>query len=532
MTIIIKQSNNEQFLAKIDKLKNIFEAEGKTLEVKEISRGREKVHRGTDWSTKQQNYKWSDIEYETIEYEITGDLESRGYYIVGLVEQQSDSVTVETLVENVEGHRIKIPQRFYDMSKIECDECHQNRFRKTGEIVYNPNTNEYLCIGTGCINDFMGFPVDLINKLFALKDFETDNSKPKETRAAMYTDYVYDSEEVFALTDIVNYHGGVNFLTCDIADTLADIHWCLYNGFDIYDPEVFKQFKMKRDIVTLFEELTKTDTHQDYEEFCKWLLESKKIPWVDKELIENAENCLLSEKITLKASEWLIKAINAWYHRDTHEKNYQRKLRLEAKYKEFESAVSGDIREIIVDKDSIKYKDPNERYPGRLESETGQEYCFWNNNVFDNAEKIGDDKLKIKVRIKDRQIKYHSITIEKIPETTINGNKSKKTFIHYDNDEEIMIEVKSVELENTKGYSYTATMTDSTGRKYTYNFNTAHAPKNFKNDIQRAQEVKGFVAVDHGDEVKLNGWKPLTILKKVEESTELFDAILNLEHLS
>lgn len=541
MQITIKETDKERFLKKVNKIADAFEAKGKEIKIDEIDHGKEKIQRGSDWSAKL-GYKWTEIEVPTITYEITGDLESKGYYIVGLVEQQSDSVVVDTLVKEVEGHKITIPRRFYDMSKIECDECHQNRRRNTGEIVYNPVEDNYLCIGTGCINDFMGFPVDLINNLFALKKTETDNSRPKVSYGSLQDNWFYKPEEVFAVYNALKklHIRGAVFITSKV---LSDINYLMINNFPLTE-EYLKKTYLRKDTVKVIDYICSNDTDMDFEKFCIWLTEEKGKPWTRmsclyssngdyEEVIRDAENCLLSEKITFNAIRKLTAAIETFLNFNEVLKDYDRYLESEKRdaerrekeqkrNEEFKNLEKGKVITITGSTDDVHFSSSNR--PSSLKSANGFEYKWWpnQNNKIQSALKINGDTFEIDaqiVSIQDDRWGKAAFILPEDKEVISKSSSSNKEYIKLERGEDIAIDIKSSTLTNTHGRSYTIVFEDPNGRKYSYNFNTTYAPKGFKDDVKKATKVVGTVAADRGEFVSLNGYAPLKIIDKLEESS-------------
>ena len=540
MNITIKEYDKERFLKKVNKIIDAFEAKGKEIKLKEIDHGTTTINKGSDW-TSSKGYKWSEIIVPTITYEITGDLESKGYYIVGLVEQQSDSVVIDTIINNVEGHDIKIPQRFYDMTKIECDECHQNRRRNTGEIVYNPVEDNYLCIGTGCINDFMGFPVGLINDLFSIKKEETDNSKPKTTRGSLMDNWFYKPEEIYAITNAL-FKNGIRYLGDDVvAKTLVDINYFMINDIPL-TPENIKKTYLKDKFTKVLDYICSHDTDEDFEKFCVWLNNEKDQPWTSmysyKDVIQNAENCLLSDKLTAHGAKALATAVSVYSKFDSILADYDRQVKekekLNAYWDEFNSLKEGEVTSLVIPKKTLMLSNSNR--PSTCESKKGVIYKWWpnqNEKVMGALKDNGFDEFEINAKIVKIQNDSWGrsafiLPVEQKSEIS-KDEKSNKEFIKLEHGEEIAIDISSTKLTNTHGRSYTAEFTDPSGRKYTYNFNTTYTPKGFKDDIQKASKVIAKVASDRGAYVQLNGFEPLKIVSKLNESTENNRSILNID---
>lgn len=535
MEITIKEIDKDKFLRKFSKISDAFTAKGKEIDIEETGRGKTTVKYGSDWSSKM-GYKWEEIEVPTITYEITGDLQSRGYYIVGLVEQQSDSVIINTLVDQVEGHEIKIPKRFYDMKKIECEECHQNRLRKTGEIVYNPKEDNYLCIGTGCINDFMGFPVDLINKLFAVKEIETDDSRPKVSYGSILQNFVYKSEEVIGTALAFWAVTGRPAQSDDVISAITYIHYLMINNLPLTEENLVKRSPFKNSrfkLIDIINYICSSDTDKDYEDYCKWLATNVNAECFDmysyRDILKNAENCLLSEEITRNGAAELVKSTYCWKNFDKilaeWERDQEEKRRMKAKEDEFNNLKAGDNITIFLDSINNIHTSDSKR-PSHLTSSNGVEYKWWpnqNQEILEALHVEDDGSVKLEATIKNIQNdswgKAAFITAKKAPQTISVDKSTQKEYMHLDKGEDIMIDVESVDLQNTHGRSYTATITDPNGRKYTYNFNTTYAPKGFKDDIKKAKKVVGVVAADRGQFVGLNGYQPLKIVEKLEEST-------------
>lgn len=535
MEITIKEIDKEKFLKKFAKISDAFEAKGKELNIEETGRGKTTVKFGSDWS-KQMGYKWEDVEFPTITYEITGDLQSRGYYIVGLVEQQSDSVIINTLVDEVEGHEIQIPKRFYDMDKIECEECHQNRLRKTGEIVYNPTEDNYLCIGTGCINDFMGFPVDLINKLFAVKEIETDNSRPRVPYGSIEKDFMYKPEEIFANAMAFWNVTGRPPKILDVFSSMWYIHYLMVNNLPLTEENLVKKSPFRNanfKFIDIINYICSTNTDQDFEDYCKWLANNVGAEWTEmysyRDTLKNAENCLLSEEITRNGCEEIIKSIHCWKKFDQILSEWDRTVALrkerEAKENEFNSLKKDDNITIFLNSINDIHTSDSKR-PSYLTSKNGVQYKWWpnqNKDILDALHVEDDGSVKLEATIKSIQNdswgKAAFIAPKRNEPTISVDSKTNNEFIHLDRGEDISIDVASIEINNTHGRSYTATITDPSGRKYTYNFNTTYAPKGFKDDLKKAKRVIGIVAADRGQFVGLNGYQPLQIVEKLDEST-------------
>lgn len=81
---------------------------------------------------------------------ITAELKNEDWEVVAVAEQvpSQDHVCVVSVTD------VPVPEKFNNLSKIDCEHCHQNRSRRVGAIVHNLKTSEFRLVGSACLKDY------------------------------------------------------------------------------------------------------------------------------------------------------------------------------------------------------------------------------------------------------------------------------------------------------------------------------------------------------------------------------------------
>lgn len=214
--IEVSENRLTDFLKRVEALKKVFRATGKKVNVDEVetyTREFQVRHKyGKNIIPLPEGEAPETIPVNLHVFEVTGDIEGlctskdpelQGRWkVVGLARQQSNGVTITTVDDKVDVK--SIPADIRSMTEeIRCDHCKAHRNRYTGLIVRNKdNPKKFLVIGTKCINDFMGVPMQNMVDLFNLAGQDTlfkQDEAPGEPQYKTPANYTLDRDLVISL---------------------------------------------------------------------------------------------------------------------------------------------------------------------------------------------------------------------------------------------------------------------------------------------------------------------------------------------